>query len=111
MNNNDLLLGGGSIPNIGGPKVDPRDYPSIKCKKCGSIIFKSAMVLKEIPGTIVGYGTDPVSYPMQVFICDKCGEILESDVKAYKLENDIKENIDKASNVHIENNTGNILIT
>ena len=80
----DLILGGYSTP-----KVDPRDYQTIKCSKCGSIIFESGVVLKEIPGTIVGNGAEPIQYPLQVLICKKCGEILESDVKAYKLENDI----------------------
>lgn len=91
--NNDLILGGG-IPNIGGPKIDPRDYKTIKCHKCGSIVFKSGAVLKEIPGTVVGQGSEPVVVPLQVLICDNCGEILESDVKAYKLENDLKKSIE-----------------
>ena len=85
MNDKDLLFNGG-VPNIGGPKVDPRDYPLVKCHKCGSILFRSAVVLKEIPGTIIGHGAEPVIVPLQVLVCDKCGEILESYVKAYKLE-------------------------
>ena len=31
MNNGDLLLNGGGIPSIGKPKIDPRDYETIKC--------------------------------------------------------------------------------
>ena len=91
--NNDLMLGGG-IPNIGGPKIDPRDYKTIKCHKCGSIVFKSAAILKEIPGTVVGQGSESVVVPLQVLVCDKWGEILESDVKTYKLENDLKKSIE-----------------
>ena len=91
--NNDLMPGGG-IPNIGGPKIDPRDYKTIKCHKCGSIVFKSAAILKEIPGTVVGQGSESVVVPLQVLVCDKCGEILESDVKTYKLENDLKKSIE-----------------
>ena len=84
---NDLF---GGIPNIGGPKVDPRDYPSIKCDKCGGIVFKNAVVLKEIPGSVVGQGGEPVVLPLQIFVCNKCGAILKSDIEAYKLEE--KEN-------------------
>ena len=83
------MLGGG-IPNIGGPKIDPRDYKTIKCHKCGSIVFKNAAILKEIPGTVVGQGSESVVVPLQVLVCDKCREILESEVKTYKLENDLK---------------------
>ena len=91
--NNDLMLGGG-IPNIGGPKIDPRDYKTIKCHKCDGIVFKSAAILKEIPGTVVGQGSESVVVPLQVLVCDKCREILESDVKTYKLENDLKNSIE-----------------
>ena len=112
MNNNDLILGGG-VPNIGGPKVDPRDYPSIKCDKCGGIIFRNAVVLKELPGALVGNGTEPIQYPLQVLVCDKCGAILNSDIKAYKLEKEFEEEtkvITDAQPVHVENNNGNIII-
>lgn len=87
--NNDLILGGG-VPQIGGPKIDPRDYKTTKCKKCGGIVFNGGVVLKEIPGAAVGQGSETVMYPLQVFVCAKCGEILESDIKAYKLEKDLE---------------------
>lgn len=90
--NNDMLIGGG-IPNIGSPKIDPRDYKTVRCHKCGGIVFKNGVVLKEIPGTAVGQGGEPVIVPLQVLVCDKCNEILESDVKAYKLENDLAESV------------------
>ena len=110
--NDDLMIGGG-IPNIGGPKVDPRDYPSVKCNKCGGILFRSAVVLKEIPGTVVGNGADPVVFPLQVMVCDKCGTVLESDIKAYKLENELlKDNIiTDAKPAYTENNNDNIIIS
>ena len=108
--NNDFMLGGG-IPNIGGPKIDPRDYPSVKCDKCGSILFRNVVVLKEIPGTLVGQGTEPITIPLQVLVCDKCGEILKSDIKDYKLEKDLGITIENKTNVHIENNSGNLIIT
>jgi len=92
MMNNDLI--GGGIPNIGGPKVDPRDYKTIKCDKCGHFVFHTGAVLKEIPGTVVGQGTEPITVPLQVFVCDKCGAILESDIKAYKLEKDLNNKIE-----------------
>ena len=108
--NNDMLIGGG-IRNIGGPKIDPRDYKTVKCHKCGGIIFRSGVVLKEIPGAVVGQGGEPVVVPLQVLVCDKCNEILESDVKGYKLEKDLTESTSTCNSVHIEENKGNILIS
>ena len=96
----DLLLGNPYT----GPKVDPRDYPAIKCSKCGSVLFESAVVMKEIPGTIVGNGTEPLLYPLQVLVCKKCGKILHADVKAYKLEKELGEEETK-------NNSSNLLIS
>lgn len=90
-----LLLNSGGIPNLSGPKIDPRDYPTIKCKLCGSIVFDSTTVLKEIPGTVVGQGTEPVVVPLQVYSCHKCGLILDSDIKVYKLEKDIESTEEK----------------
>ncbi len=87
----ELNLGGG-IPKLGsGPKVDPRDYPTKRCSKCGGIIFKSCMILKEIPGAVVGQGGEPIMYPLQVLVCDNCGAILDEDIKAYKLEKEFNE--------------------
>lgn len=91
MNNSDMLLGGG-IPNIGGPKIDPLEYPTKKCSKCGSITFVSKYVIKEIPGTMIGMGTDTVVYPLKVLACSECGHIIEEDVKMYKLEKDLENN-------------------
>lgn len=90
----DLVLGSGLY---NGPKVDPRDYPSVKCSHCGGIIFENAIVLKEIPGTIVGNGAEPVQYPLQVLVCKKCGKLLDFDIKAYKLEKDLAEENNKSS--------------
>lgn len=106
--NNDLMLGGG-IPNIGGgPKIDPLDYKTIRCSKCGGITFHSSYVLKEIPGTAIGKGNESVVIPVGLFVCDKCGTILDSDVKELKLENDLNENV---KNLHIEKNEGTIIIS
>lgn len=110
--NNDLMIGSG-VPNIGGPKIDPRDYLSIKCDKCGSIIFRNGVILKELPGTLVGNGTEPVTVPLQVLICDKCGSILKSDIEAYKLEKELEEEtkiITDAQPINGENNNSNIII-
>lgn len=85
----DLLLGGGMSPM--GPKVDPRDYETLSCTKCGHKIFETKVVLKKIPGTVVGNGTEPIIYPLQVLVCSKCGKILDEDIKAYKLEKDFEK--------------------
>ena len=94
----DLLLGG-SVPSVG-PKVDPRNYETVKCSKCGSIRFTNEVILKRISGMEIGQGTKPMLIPLQILTCANCGAILDDDIKGYKLEDDLnltKENKDNKS--------------
>lgn len=84
----DDLLGNGYSK----PKVDPRDYPSVKCKKCGSILFDQKIVIKKVPGAIVGQAGKTMPVPLDIYVCAKCGTPLEEDVKAYKLEKELDVN-------------------
>ena len=83
MVNNNLQIGQG-IPQIGGPQVDPLEHETVACK-CGSIVFTRKVILKRIPGTLVGQGVEPVLMPLPVIVCEKCGRIIEEDVKSYQL--------------------------
>lgn len=89
--NNDMLLGGGGIPNIGGPKLNPLEYPTKKCS-CGSILFTPNYIVKDIPGAVVGAAGESIVYPLKVLVCSKCGKILEDDVKMFNLEKDLENN-------------------
>ena len=87
MTNDDLLLGGG-IPSVG-PKTDPRNYETIKCDKCGGIVFDNKYILKRVSGMELGQGAKPMMIPLNILVCNKCGAILADDIKGYKLENDL----------------------
>ena len=63
---------------IQGPSVNPMDYPTAVCEKCGNSLFEPKVMFKEIPGLVVGK-TEPFYYPLKVFICTKCGELSPSD--------------------------------
>ena len=85
---NDFNLGSG-MPDLSKPSIDPRDYKTIRCSKCGNITFVPGCVIKEIPGSAVGQAGEPVIVPLNVYICSECHTIIDFDIKAYKLENDI----------------------
>jgi len=87
MNDLNML---GNTPLIGA-KSDPRDYETVKCDKCGGIVFDNKAILKRVSGVEVGQGAKPVLIPLPVLVCAKCGAILADDIKGYKLENDLKE--------------------
>lgn len=102
MTNDDLLLGGG-IPSVG-PKTDPRNYETIKCDKCGGIVFDNKYILKRVSGMELGQGAKPMMIPLNILVCDKCGAILADDIKGYKLENDLGLNEDnKKEEIKSEN--------
>ena len=110
---NDQMMIGGGIPNIGGPKIDPRDYSTVKCHKCGGIVFINGVILKEIPGAVVGQGAKPIIAPQPVLVCNKCGTILKDDIDAYKIEKDLEDQnkVITDAPVHVENNSEGIIIS
>ena len=85
--NNDLLGLGASMPT-----VDPRNYETVKCDKCGSIQFVPQYIMKRISGIELGNGAKPTIVPLNIMVCAKCGSIWKDDIKGYKLENDLNEN-------------------
>ena len=82
--NDDLLGLGASMPT-----VDPRNYETIKCDKCGSIQFVNQYVLKRVSGMELGQGAKPMMVPLNILVCAKCGAILADDIKGYNLERDL----------------------
>lgn len=54
--------------------------PTVKCSKCGSKVFTEVVVLKKIPGLMVGSTHDEL-VPIPVYACNKCGEIPDEFLK------------------------------
>lgn len=56
--------------------INPLNYDNITCEKCGGIIFNEGIVFKSIPGLEAGNGTEDIAFPVPVFYCINCGELL-----------------------------------
>ena len=97
MEKDDLLGGLGSMP-----KVDPRNYETIKCSNCGGIVFDTKYVLKRVSGMELGQGAKSMMVPLNVLVCANCGNILEDDIKGYKLEKDLETKKNNNSNLIIK---------
>lgn len=67
-------------------KVNPLKYPNMQCDKCGHDVFHSGIILKKIPGIVMGTGGDDQIIDLPVYVCDKCGAVLKEYREAYKLE-------------------------
>lgn len=53
--------------------IDFSSLDSIGCDHCGGIYFQEAVVLKRIPGLMVGQPQD-VEYPVPILLCGQCGK-------------------------------------
>lgn len=62
------------------PKINPFDFPTVKCSSCGNETFVPAMMFRRIPGVVVGRADqNTVDFPLKVFICSKCGALSPAD--------------------------------
>lgn len=66
-------------------RINPLKYPNIKCS-CGCETYIQAFILKKIPGIVAGTGSEDQIINLPVFVCSKCGEILEDYKEIYKLD-------------------------
>ncbi len=48
--------------------------PNVVCPKCGSKVFREAIILKKVSALISPTGKEEL-YPIPVYVCDKCGTI------------------------------------
>ena len=85
----DFNLGGGM------PKIDISKSKNLECKKCGGMLFDRKYIIKEISGLAVGVGAENFFYPIDVLVCDKCGEIYEEHKKELGLDNAEQKNDEK----------------
>lgn len=67
--------------------INPFDYPEVKCDNCGCSIFSPGVMLRKIPGTLVGNAGQNVFIDQRVMYCVNCHELSPVD----------KEMLDKAS--------------
>lgn len=64
---------------------NPLDYPTIKCE-CGCVTYTPAMILKKVPGVVLGVGQGDQIVDLGCYICTKCGNILPQYREMYKLD-------------------------
>ena len=64
-------------------KVNANEFPSLKCVKCGSIVWEQALNMKIIPSVVSPTGNEEVA-PVPTIICKKCGETVERTLESMK---------------------------
>ena len=94
MNNNMGVAGGfnGMTP----PAVNPFSYPSEICSECGSEVFVPGVIMKKVPGVLLGEGSvEFIPVPIKVAVCAKCGTLSPSDKKKYEEETKKAKEVEK----------------
>ena len=75
-------FGAGFNPNnASNISFNPYQYPSEVCPNCGCEVFAPGVILKKVPGVVLGVGSEEITVPIKVAICAKCGTLSESDQK------------------------------
>lgn len=59
--------------------------------ECGSQIFREAVVLKKVPGVLVGSPKPYITAPIPVMVCNKCGRLAPNTPNPDKLITTHKE--------------------
>jgi hypothetical protein len=64
------------MENIGGPKIDLKEQPTVVCEnpECGSKFFKEVSMLKKVPKLLTGSQEDTI-VPFPTYMCDGCGHV------------------------------------
>lgn len=56
-------------------KKDIIDCPNVVCPECGGKLFERAIVLKKVPGLLLGQASASAVVPVPVLVCRKCGAL------------------------------------
>jgi len=60
--------------DIGKPKIDLRDQPTVTCDSCGSMFFKEVVIIKRVSKILTATPKD-TDVPFPTYMCDKCGHV------------------------------------
>ena len=98
---------GNNLENMQMPQLNLKEYETIQCDKCGNVAFTPAMILKVVPGIVIGTGSQNKILPDNILVCSKCGTIFKRDREYYDLDEDGKPN--KKEEKPVENKSSIII--
>lgn len=73
------FMDGGLPGNNPANRINPMDYPAVKCSECGGQIFVPGLLLRKVPGALVGDAGNDVQAAVKVFYCVNCRALSPSD--------------------------------
>jgi len=85
-NFNDIINDANLNKESNGPHINPAEYESITCDNCGCALFRSAVIIKKIPGLLVMSSHEYEYIPDNILVCNNCGMPMKKDREFYKLD-------------------------
>lgn len=79
------IIDGANI-NKDRPQINPAEYESIVCDKCGCALFRSAIIIKKIPGLLLASPRETENVPDDIWVCNNCGAPIKEAREFYKLD-------------------------
>jgi hypothetical protein len=70
--------------DIGKPKIDLRDQPTVTCDSCGGMFFKEVVIIKRVSKILTATPKD-TDVPFPVYMCEKCGHV-NSEFNPFEIE-------------------------
>ncbi len=64
------------MENIGKPKINLKEQPTITCDSCGKKFFKEVVLIKKVPKLLTGSPEDTL-VPFPTYMCESCGHVNE----------------------------------
>jgi len=62
------------MENIGGPKIDLKEQPTVVCENCESKFFKEVVLIKKVSKLMTG-SSDDTLVPFPTYMCESCGHV------------------------------------
>ena len=64
------------MEEIGKPKIDLKQQPTVVCENCESKYFKEVVLIKKVSKLLTGSSEDTL-VPFPTYMCESCGHVNE----------------------------------
>ena len=62
------------MEDLGKPKVNLKEQPTVECEKCNSKYFKEVTMIKKVSKILTGSSEDTL-VPFPTYMCNNCGNV------------------------------------
>ena len=64
------------MEDLGSPKINLKEQPTVVCESCGKKYFKEVVLIKKVSKILTGSSEDTL-VPFPTYMCESCGYVNE----------------------------------